>query len=88
MTRQVDIGHQILKNTPDDEKHRLKAPMSTEGFLPRFQTPQVGGAAIAAACFTFAFPTTRLSSIHCLIRVPCCEKLGSVGWPWRISLSR
>jgi len=39
ITRQVDIGHHILANTPEEEKQRLKAPMSTEGsyhgFKPR-----------------------------------------------------
>jgi len=40
ITRQVDIGHHILKNTPEDEKQRLKAPMSTEGSYHGFKPRQ------------------------------------------------
>ncbi|KAK0730908.1 hypothetical protein B0H67DRAFT_474493 [Lasiosphaeris hirsuta] len=39
ITRQVDIGYHILKNTSDDEKQRLRAPIIEEGsyhgFKPR-----------------------------------------------------
>ena len=39
ITRQVDIGHTILKRTPEEEKQRLMAPMVEEGsyhgFKPR-----------------------------------------------------
>ncbi|KAL7893032.1 Clavaminate synthase-like protein [Trichoderma sp. SZMC 28014] len=39
ISRQVDIGHHILKNTPEEEKQALRAPMVEEGsyhgFKPR-----------------------------------------------------
>jgi len=37
ITRQVDIGHHILKHTPPEEKRRLEAPMSTEGSYHGFK---------------------------------------------------